>query len=434
MKRTTTGLIALALSGSMAQAKPLPKVLFYTQSAGFHHQVVTRSPDGSLSFAERQLVAAARGRFDVVASQDPAELTGEKLKGYQAVVFYTTGELPIDVEALTNFVKAGGGFAGVHSATDTLYKSAAYGELIGGYFDGHPWHQNVRVKVEARGHPAVAHLGPSFEIADEIYQFKSWDRKNVRVLLSLDDSSVDLAKQGVKRADHDFANAWTRDYGKGHVFYTALGHREEVWADPRFLTHLVNGIAWTIRAAPPARPAAATGEEGFKWLLQAAPPPADWKHVGPGGFKVENGVATAEGGMGLWYLDGRRFKDFVLRLEYRQGKPSANSGVYVRFPRVDDTPRLPIDEGYEIQIYSGEPAKNSTAAIYNFQPPSEVPQKPPGEWNDMEIAAAGQKYTVTLNGKVVNTYTGSRALEGMIGLQNHTDEVSFRNVRVKELP
>jgi hypothetical protein len=171
------------------------------------------------------------------------------------------------------------------------------------------------------------------------------------------------------------------------VFYTALGHREEVWADPRFLTHLVNGIAWTLGGAPPARPAAATGEEGFQWLLQAAAPRAEWKEAG---YKIDNGVATASGGKGLWYLEGPRSNDFVLRLEYRQAKPSAQAA-------------------------------------------GEVPQKPPGEWNEMEITAAGQKYTVRLNGKAMNTTTGSRALEGMIGLQNPTDEVSFRNVRVKEL-
>jgi type 1 glutamine amidotransferase len=425
--------VGVLLTLGASTAKPLPRVLFVTHSAGFRHQVVTRSPDGALSFAEKQLQAAARGRFDVVATQDLGELTREKLKGYQGVVFYTTGELPIDVAALTEFVAAGGGFAGIHSATDTLYKSAAYGELIGGYFDGHPWHEKVRVKVEDQTHPATAHLGPAFEIADEIYQFKDWDRKKLHVLLSLDAARVDLTRPGVKRADHDFANAWTREHGKGRVFYTALGHREEVWADPRFLTHLVNGIAWTLRDAPPARAAAATGEEGFTWLLQAAALPPGWTQAGPGGFKVDNGVATAFGGMGLWYYAPTPYKDFVLRLQYRQAQANANSGVYVRFPRVDGTPNLPIDEGYEIQIYSGAPAKNSTGAIYGFQPPSALPQKAPGEWNDMEITVAGQDYEVKLNGTVINTYAGSRAREGMIGLQNHGDEVSFRNVRIKEL-
>jgi len=387
MKVNGIGIIVLAMGAANTWAAPLPRVLFVTHSGGFRHQVVTRSPDGSLAFAERQLQAAARDRFEVIATQDPGELSRDKLKSYRAVVFYTTGELPIEVEALTDFVRDGGGFAGIHSATDTLYKSAAYGDMIGGYFDGHPWHEKVRIEVEDTRHPATAHLGPSFEIADEIYQFKDWDRKKLHVLLSLDDASVDLAKQGVKRADHDFANAWTREYGEGRVFYTALGHREEVWADPRFLTHLVNGIAWALRAAPPARPAAATSEEGFTWLLQAAAPPPAWKQAG---YKIDNGVATANGGKGLWYLEGPRLNDFVLRLEYRQAKPSA-------------------------------------------QPAPELSQKAPGEWNEMEITAAGQEYTVRLNGKVINTYTGSRALEGMIGLQNHHDEVSFRNVRVKEL-
>jgi type 1 glutamine amidotransferase len=424
----------LAVAGvPVASAKAPPKVLFVTHSGGFRHQVVTRSPDGSLSFAERQLQAAAKDRFDVVATQDLGELGREKLKGYKGVVFYTTGELPIDVEALTDFVKAGGGFAGIHSATDTLYKSAPYGEIIGGYFDGHPWHEKVRIKVEDAKHPATAHLGSSFEIADEIYQFRDWDRKKLHVLLSLDAGSVDLTKQGVKRADHDFANAWTREHGKGRVFYTALGHREEVWADPRFLSHLVNGIAWTLRAAPPARPAAATGEEGFTWLLQAAAPPPGWKQAGPGGFKLDNGVATAFGGMGLWYYAPTPYKDFVLRLQYRQAKPSANSGVFVRFPRVDGDPMIPVNEGYEIQIYSDQPSKNSTGAIYSFQVPTAVPQKPAGEWNDLEIKAVGTQYTVTLNGDVINTYTGERSREGLVGLQNHGDEVSFRNVRIKEL-
>lgn len=428
-------LVTMALAGAVgtAGAAELPKVLFLTHSAGWKHSVVVRSPDGSLSWAEQQLQRAAKGRFDVVSTQDLGEITREKLKAYKGVVFYTTGELEIDKEALIDFVKAGGGFAGIHSATDTLYKYAPYGELIGGYFDGHPWHEKVTVKVDDTKHPATAHLGASFELTDEIYQFRDWDRSKVQVLLSLDPARVDLTKKGVKRTDRDFGLAWTDTLDKGHVFYTALGHREEVWADPRFLTHVVNGIAWTIGAAPPAKAAAATGEEGFTWLLQGATLPAGWQQAGPGSFKINNGVATAEGGMGLWYYSATPYKDFVLRLDYRQGKPSANSGVFVRFPRVDGDPMIPVNEGYEVQIYGGADVKNPTGAVYNFKAPSEVPQKAPGEWNEMEIKAVGPEITVTLNGKVVNAYKGERSLQGMVGLQNHEDEVSFRNVRIKEL-
>jgi type 1 glutamine amidotransferase len=424
--------MAMAAAGT-AGAADVPRVLFLTHSAGWKHSVVVRSPDGSLSWAEKQLQRAAQGRFEVVATQDLGEITREKLKAYKGVVFYTTGELEIDKEALIDFVKAGGGFAGIHSATDTLYKYAPYGELIGGYFDGHPWHEKVTVKVEDAKHPATAHLGQSFELTDEIYQFRDWDRSKVHVLLSLDATRADMTKKGVKRVDRDFGLAWTDTLEKGRVFYSALGHREEVWADPRFLTHLVNGIAWTVGAAPPAKAAAATGEEGFTWLLQGATPPPGWQQAGPGSFKVNNGVATAEGGMGLWYYSPTPYKDFVLRLDYRQGKPSANSGVFVRFPRVDGDPMIPVNEGYEVQIYGGADVKNPTGAVYNFKAPSEVPQKAPGEWNEMEIKAVGPEITVTLNGKVVNTYKGERSLQGMVGLQNHEDEVSFRNVRIKEL-
>jgi type 1 glutamine amidotransferase len=144
------------------------------------------------------------------------------------------------------FVRAGKGFAGIHSATDTFYKWPEYGEMIGGYFDGHPWHQDVRVKVEDRQHPASAHLQDGLTINDEIYQFRNWSRDRVHVLLSLDPASVDLQKEGVKRSDRDFALAWTRTLGSGRVFYTALGHEPDVWRDPRFQQHLTSGIEWAI--------------------------------------------------------------------------------------------------------------------------------------------------------------------------------------------
>jgi hypothetical protein len=137
--------------------------------------------------------------------------------------------------------------------------------------------------------------------------------------------------------------------------------------------------------------------------------------------------------MGLWYYAPKPYQDFVLRLDYRQGKPSANAGVFIRFPRVDGDPMIPVNEGYEIQIYGGADVKNPTGAVYDLKAPTEVPQKPAGEWNEMEIKALGAEITVSLNGRVINTYKGERSLKGMVGLQNHEDEVSFRNVRIKEL-
>lgn len=273
---------------ALAQEKaPAPKrVLVYTVSAGFEHDVVKRAKPDEPSLVERALVdrAKERGWFECVLSRDAADFTKEKLGTFDLVFFYTTGELPFSAEqkrALFDFVKDGKAFAGAHCATDTFYAEPEYGAMIGAYFDGHPWHEKVRVLVDDREHPSTKHLGGAFEITDEIYQFKApYDRSKLHVLLHLDPSTTDLARDGVHRTDRDFANAWCKDFGKGRVFYTALGHRPEVWKDERFLRHLEGGLAWAMRATLPAfdetkkddaRPDAPKPKEKTKGRLSVAP-------------------------------------------------------------------------------------------------------------------------------------------------------------------
>ncbi len=222
-------------------AQPL-RVLYFTLSAGFKHDVIPESERILRELGERS------GGFEVTVSQDPALLDARTLAGYDVLMFYTTGELPISDQQkadLMAFIEGGNGFVGVHSATDTFYEWPAYGRMLGGYFDKHPWHEDVTVKVEDRSHPATRHLPPAFDIQDEIYQFKGWSRDDVHVLLRLDTASVDLQLQDVHRTDGDFALGWTRTQGKGRVFYTALGHRSEVWNDPRFQQMLVQAILWS---------------------------------------------------------------------------------------------------------------------------------------------------------------------------------------------
>jgi type 1 glutamine amidotransferase len=237
---------------------PPPRVLVYTVSAGYEHDVARRPADGQLSCVEATLVqAAARTReLDAVVTRDASWFTSERLAQVDVVFFFTSGELPLDEaqrKALIAFVQDGGGFAGAHCAADTFYGFPAYAEMLGGTFDGHPWDEEIGVRVEDPMHPATRHLGASFTIADEIYQFRApYDRARLRVLLSLDTRSVDVDNPGVRRTDGDFALAWCRSFGKGRVFYTALGHRPEVWEDRRFQDHLVGGLVWAAGREPRA--------------------------------------------------------------------------------------------------------------------------------------------------------------------------------------
>ena len=240
---------AVLLIGAAPPPEKLPRVLFLTESRGYVHAVVKRQDPNVLSISEQALTDASKERFDVVCAQDGRRLTNDTLSKYRAVVFFTTQDVSVDADALVAWVKSGGAFVGIHSATDTLYDHKGYGEMIGAYFDGHPWHEKVTVRVEDPKHPSTRHLGGSFEIVDEIYQFRAWDRSRVHVLLSLDPEKLDLDRKGIKRKDKDFAVSWAREFGRGRVFYTSLGHRKEIWKDRRFLTHLMEGLAWTMRVS-----------------------------------------------------------------------------------------------------------------------------------------------------------------------------------------
>jgi Domain of Unknown Function (DUF1080) len=174
-----------------------------------------------------------------------------------------------------------------------------------------------------------------------------------------------------------------------------------------------------------------------------------WHMAGPGKFVfVEYDKSLqSEGGMGLlWYAENK-YKDFVLKVDWKVNRKNDNSGIFVRFSDPDNDPWIAVNTGYEIQIDDlelpdGNPV-HKTGAIYNFAAaPSnkkELPQspsKPAGDWNTFEIKATSQKYSVILNGKkVIPQFTGNRLTEGYIGIQNHDADshVSFKNIRIKEI-
>jgi len=207
-----------------------------TTTAGFRHDSISTARDVMTS------LGGAVG-FTVAATEDLSTIGTASLASYDVVFFaLTTGELALTADqkaALTDFVARGGGFMGVHSATDTFYSWPEYGQLIGAYFKEHPWTTTASVVVEDQAHPTTAGLGTSFSIREEFYTFRENPRPNVTVLLRLDAASVN--------ATGDYPLAWADAYGTGRVYYNALGHFSETWQDPRFQQQMTAAVRWTGR-------------------------------------------------------------------------------------------------------------------------------------------------------------------------------------------
>jgi len=242
----------IALAGGAAAIWPLgaraerppERVLYFTYSAGYRHDVIP------LSGAVLTQLGMASGAFQVTVTEDLSEFSTQNLERYAAVMFYTSGEIPMSSAqktALLDFVRTGRGFLGFHSATDTFYTWPDYLDLIGGYFNGHPWHQRVSIEVTDATDPVVAFLGSSLPLNDEIYQISDFDYRGSRVLLRLDQSSVDLGKAGVHQRFYGWPLAWKRSFGAGRVLYSALGHEPSVWQDARYQKVLTNAILWSTR-------------------------------------------------------------------------------------------------------------------------------------------------------------------------------------------
>jgi type 1 glutamine amidotransferase len=209
------------------------KVLVFSKTTGFRHASI---PDGIALI--KQL--GGDHHFDVDASEDAAVFTDANLGNYQVVIFLsTTGKILDDSQksALERYIKKGGGFVGVHSATDTEYDWPWYGGLVGAYFKSHPAIQKATIKVEDRTDPSTSFLSPAWERTDEWYNFRTSPRGQVHVLASLDESTY---KGGTMGADHPVA--WCQSYDGGRSWYTELGHTKESYSEPEYQRHLLGGI------------------------------------------------------------------------------------------------------------------------------------------------------------------------------------------------
>lgn len=248
-------------------------VLVFSKTNGFRHKSI------DIGKQALELMADSSGAFDVVISDDLANFDEGKIEKFDAICFLNT---TMDVFSpnkkqlkkmsddekkkaakldkirkanLMNFIEGGKGFIGIHAATDTFYEWAEYGEMIGGYFDGHPWRHNMEVSIKAdkknKDHELLRGVIPADEgelrFKEEIYQHKDpYDSSKVTMLLRLDADASDKPKKGIKRTDKDFGVSWVKPHKKGRVFYSSLGHNDYIYWNKNVLKHYYSGIIYAL--------------------------------------------------------------------------------------------------------------------------------------------------------------------------------------------
>jgi cytochrome c len=220
-----------------------PRILVFSRTASVRHDSIPAAVAALADMAEQ------RG-LSLTASKDPTLFSDAGLADFSAVVFLlTTGDVLNDEQqgALERFIRAGNGYAGIHSASDTEYAWPWYGELVGAYFQAHSLVEPATVLVADGAQPATRDLPSPWMRSDEWYAFSSNPRDKVTVLLTVDESTYDPG-QGVMGNDHPVA--WQRNFDGGRSFYTALGHTIESYAESAFMAHVSGGIEWAAGVQP----------------------------------------------------------------------------------------------------------------------------------------------------------------------------------------
>ncbi len=211
-----------------------PKVLVFSKTAEFRHSSIEAGVKAI------ELLGKENG-FDILATEDASYFTEAVLKDCAAVIFLnTTGDVlnPIQESAFERYIQAGGGFVGIHSATDTEYDWPWYNKLVGAYFNGHPKIQEATMNVLNKTHASTLASEDTWTRTDEWYNFKDI-YSEIDVLIEMDKNSYE---GGTHEGQHPMS--WYHEYDGGRSFYTGMGHTEESFKDPRFLKHLLGGIQY----------------------------------------------------------------------------------------------------------------------------------------------------------------------------------------------
>ncbi len=291
LSKLVLGLMLLGLAASAAEPK---KILVVTITTGFRHSSIataekvlaklgqqsglftvdyvqqppnqpnapkTPAKDAAADVlekfqAEDAKYKAADAEWQAALKNNLSQLSRENLKNYDAVIFAnTTGDLPLpDKQGFLDWIADGHAFLGMHSASDTFHGFPPYIEMLGGEFQTHNAQTGVECLVQDMKHPATKHLGESFCIEqEEVYLLKNYDPSKVHELLVLD------KHPNHKKESGHFPIAWVKEYGTGKVFYTSLGHRENVWENERYQKHVLGAIKWALGLEPgDAKPQART--------------------------------------------------------------------------------------------------------------------------------------------------------------------------------
>lgn len=368
----------------------------------------------------RSLVDEAGG-IEVTKSGDLDEWLPERIARYDVVLVHTTGGRLGAAQAagLRGFVEAGGGLAGIHSATDSFKDSDVYWELFGGRFTGHGGGRFTVEVTDAR-HPVMTGVR-DFEVQDEDYQHAYHPRANIRVL--------------AKKKGDDRNMVWVKRVGKGRVFYVANGHDPSVFRVPGFRRLLLNGLLWAAGRPVPPSP----DEEGFVPIFDGKSL-RGWR--GDAKLWIPEGRVLVGRSPGISHNDflvsEREWGDFELRLQFRMVDGKGNSGIQIRSREIPG----------HVSGYQADLGENYWGCLYDEARRNRVLVKAPPEletvleldgWNEYAIRCEKDRVILKINGLTTVDYREDDAAiprSGIVALQIHSGgpmEVQFAHLRIKDL-
>lgn len=450
---------------SAAPVKPR-KVLIFTESSrdletarkNAGQKFVPHASAPHAAFAVSAL-GEKTGAFASVITADPAVFAPERLADFDVIVLANVYlekklfQVPTDMKpdgkaayeprqkALLDFVSSGRGLVALHNAACTALGWPDYQKMVGATHHGHAWwsHQTVTIKVDDPQHPvSAAFRGQPLTISDDIYMFTApYSRDSLRVLLSVD-VEKSPPSMTAERADADYAVSWVKAWGKGRVFYTALGHEPATFQNAAFLRHLLDGIQFAAGDlagdVSPGKPL--PEKQGFTTMAGWTPlfdgkdleawrvSDAQKQH-----WVVEDGIIRYTGrAPTLTTRDS--FRDYMLRVDWRLPRTS-DSGVFVRGSKQLNIWCWDFGSG-EMWEHRGAARTPEERAQYT---PKSREDRAVGEWNTFLVTVQNDRVTVVLNGKEVisGAVLKDSLKQSPIGLQQHGDPVEFKSIYIKPL-